>query len=91
MRISIRVRQGRIEDAAFRTYGCGTAIACSSMATELIRGKSMADASALSSDQIAAAFGGLPATKAHCSILAEEAIKAAIRDYQQRSAGASRG
>ncbi len=85
VRISIRVQQDRITEAAFRTYGCATAIACSSLATEWIRGKSLEAAFGLSSDQLGAEFGGLPATKAHCPTLAEEAVKAAIRDYCHRS------
>ena len=84
MRISIRVQDDRIAEARFRTYGCGTAIACSSMATELIRGKSLDEASRLTNEQVSAAFGGLPATKAHCTVLAEEAVKAAVADYRRR-------
>lgn len=84
VRISILVRDGRIAQAAFRTYGCGTAIACSSMATELITGRTLEEASRLSNADVSTAFGGLPATKAHCSILAEEAIKAALADYTKR-------
>ena len=90
VRISIRVREGRIDQAAFRAYGCGTAIACSSMATELIRGLTLDDASRLSNEHVSAAFGGLPATKAHCPVLAEEAIKAAVNDYRKRN-GVSTG
>ncbi len=87
VRISIAVREGRIVQASFRAYGCGTAIACASMATELVRGMNVEEAARLSNQQISAAFGGLPATKAHCPVLAEEALCAAVKDYQNRSAG----
>jgi nitrogen fixation protein NifU and related proteins len=85
VRISIQVRDNRIAEARFRTYGCGTAIACSSMATELIRGQSLDEAGKLTNEQVSAAFGGLPATKAHCSVLAEEAVRAALADYCRRT------
>lgn len=88
VRIGIRVQDGRITQARFRTYGCGTAIACSSLATELILGRTLEEAGMLSNQQISAAFGGLPATKAHCTVLAEEAVKAAIADYRRRQAPA---
>jgi nitrogen fixation NifU-like protein len=87
VRISIRVADDRIAEARFRTYGCGTAIACSSMATELIRGRTLDEAARLSAADVSAAFGGLPATKAHCPVLAEEAVKAAVIDCRQRRAG----
>jgi len=86
VRISVKVLAGRIVEARFRTYGCGTAIACSSMATELIQGRTVEEAGQLSKEQVSQAFGGLPATKAHCPILAEEAVKAAVADYQKRRA-----
>ncbi len=89
VRINILVRNGRIEQASFRAYGCGTAIACSSMATELIRGLTVEEASRLSNQQVSDAFGGLPATKAHCPVLAEEAVRAAVKDYQTRSGGSA--
>jgi len=85
VRIGIRVQDGRIVEARFRTYGCGTAIACSSMATELIRGRTVEEAARLSNDEVAAAFGGLPATKAHCTVLAEEAVKAAVAAYHNHN------
>jgi nitrogen fixation NifU-like protein len=84
VRVGLKVRDNRIVEARFRTYGCGTAIACSSMVTELIRGRTVDEANSLTNDQVSAAFGGLPATKAHCSILAEEAVKAAIADYRKK-------
>lgn len=89
VRINLVVRDGRIEQASFRAYGCGTAIACASMATELVRGLKVDEAARLSNQQISAAFGGLPATKAHCPVLAEEAVRAAVQDYQKRSAGSA--
>jgi nitrogen fixation protein NifU and related proteins len=88
VRISFKVQGGRIVEARFRTYGCGTAIACSSMATELIQGRTVEEAGQLSKEQVSQAFGGLPATKAHCPILAEEAVKAAVADYHKRRATA---
>ena len=86
VRISFKVQAGKIVEARFRTYGCGTAIACSSMATELIQGRTIEEAGQLSKEQVSQAFGGLPATKAHCPILAEEAVKAAVADYHRRRA-----
>ena len=84
VRVGIKVRDNRIAEARFRTYGCGTAIACSSMVTELIRGRTVDEAAQLTNQQVSEAFGGLPATKAHCSILAEEAVRAAIADYRKK-------
>ena len=84
MRISIKVRDGRIAEARFRAYGCGTAIACASATTELLRGRTVEDARQLTNDQVAKALGGLPAAKAHCPVLAEEAVKAAVADYLRR-------
>lgn len=81
MRISIKVEANRITDARFRTYGCGTAVATSSMATELIRGKTVEEALNFSGESLIAAFGGIPPAKAHCPVLAEEAVKAAVEDY----------
>ena len=86
IRISIKVADGRITDARFRTYGCGTAIATSSMATELIKGRTLNEASKFSGEQLSAAFGGIPPAKAHCPVLAEEAVKAAAADYLRRHA-----
>ena len=76
--------QGVIEDAKFKTYGCGSAIASSSMATEMIKGKPVSEALQLSNKAVAEALDGLPAHKLHCSVLAEEAIKAAVKDYYDR-------
>lgn len=91
MRLSLRIRDERIEEARFRTYGCGPAIASSSIMTELVRGRSVADALNLSSQQIMDALGGLPPAKLHCTILAEETLKAALANYRQgRSQAAAR-
>jgi nitrogen fixation NifU-like protein len=84
IRISIKVEAGCITDARFRTYGCGTAIATSSMATELIKGKTVEEAQTFSGEQLGAALGGIPPAKAHCPVLAEEAVKAAVADYLER-------
>jgi nitrogen fixation NifU-like protein len=84
MRISIRVRDGRIAEARFRTFGCGTAIAASSMATELIQGRTVDEALKFSNAEVANALGGLPAAKSHCPVLAEEAVRAAVEDYLRR-------
>jgi nitrogen fixation NifU-like protein len=84
MRISIKVRDGRVADARFRTYGCGTAIATSSMATEMVKGRTLDEAAKFSNEELSAALGGIPAAKAHCPVLAEEAVKAAVADYLRR-------
>ena len=76
-----------IEDVKFETFGCGSAIASSSMATELIKGKSVEEALSLTNKAVAEALDGLPAHKLHCSVLAEEAIKSAIDDYNKRKNG----
>src|SRR5262245_44300702 len=84
MKLQIRVNdQGIIEDARFKTYGCGSAIASSSLVTEWVKGKTLADAETIRNTQIAEELS-LPPVKIHCSILAEDAIKAAIADYKQR-------
>lgn len=75
---------GFIEDVKFNTFGCGAAIATSSMATELIKGKSIAEALTLTNRAVVEALGGLPPVKLHCSVLAEEAVKAALADYYTR-------
>jgi nitrogen fixation NifU-like protein len=84
MRISLRVRDGRIAEARFRTFGCGTAIAASSVTTELIIGRTVDEAHQFSGEEVSAALGGLPAAKSHCPVLAEEAVRAAVEDYRRR-------
>ncbi len=81
MKIYLKIEDGIIEDAKFETFGCASAIASSSMATELIKGKPVSEASALTNKAVAEALDGLPAHKVHCSVLAEEAIKKALQDY----------
>ena len=76
---------GIIEDVGFKTFGCGAAIATSSMATELIKGKKVEDALELSNKAVVEALDGLPAHKIHCSVLAEEAVAAAVKDYYDRN------
>lgn len=87
MKIYLKVDNNIISDVKFETFGCGSAIASSSMATEMIKGKSVDDALALSNKAVAEALDGLPAHKMHCSVLAEEAIKKAVEDYRERTQG----
>lgn len=87
MRLFIKVEAGRIIDAKFLTFGCGAAIASSSMSTEMMKGKAIEEALMISDQAIAKALGGLPPAKSHCSILAEKAIQAAVLDYQKRRGG----
>jgi nitrogen fixation NifU-like protein len=84
MKISLKIRDGKIEDARFKTFGCGSAIASSSMATELIKGRTLEEAKNFSNQEVVDALGGLPPVKIHCSVLAEEALKAAIEDYETK-------
>ena len=88
MKISLKIRDGKIEDARFKTFGCGSAIASSSMATELIKGRTLEEAKNFSNQEVVDALGGLPPVKIHCSVLAEEALKAAIEDYETKQAAA---
>ncbi len=85
MKIYLKIEDGIIADVKFETFGCGSAIASSSMATELIKGKPISDALALTNKAVTEALGGLPAHKLHCSVLAEEAIKKALADYYERN------
>ena len=85
MKMYLKIKDNRIEDAKFETFGCGSAIASSSMATELIKGKTVDEALAVTNKQVVDALGGLPAYKLHCSVLAEESIKAAVKDYYERN------
>ncbi|MBR2156360.1 MAG: iron-sulfur cluster assembly scaffold protein, partial [Clostridia bacterium] len=85
MQISLKINdEGIIEDVGFKTFGCGAAIATSSMATEMIKGKSIEEALQLSNSAVVEALEGLPPAKIHCSVLAEEAVKAALEDYYKR-------
>ncbi|HDM78463.1 MAG TPA: Fe-S cluster assembly scaffold protein NifU [Deltaproteobacteria bacterium] len=81
MRMVIKVRDNRIENIRFKTFGCGAAIAVSSMVTEMAKGKTLEEAASISRDDIAKALGGLPPKKLHCSNLGTDALKAAINDY----------
>ena len=85
MKMYLKIKDDRIEDAKFETFGCGSAIASSSMATELIKGKTIEEALAVTNKQVVDALGGLPAYKLHCSVLAEESIKAAVKNYYDRN------
>ncbi len=85
MKIYLKIENDIIADVKFETFGCGSAIASSSMATELIKGKPLSDALTLTNKAVAEALDGLPAHKLHCSVLAEEAIKAAIKDYYEKN------
>jgi nitrogen fixation NifU-like protein len=84
MRLFIKVEGNRINEAKFLTFGCSAAIASSSITTEMIKGKTIEEALAVSKEMVADALGGLSPTKIHCSVLAEKAIKAAVFDYQKR-------
>lgn len=85
MKIYMDIEDGFIKDVKFKTFGCGAAIATSSMATELVKGKKVEDALEITNKAVIEALDGLPAPKIHCSVLAEEAIKAAILDYYERN------
>ena len=85
MKIYLKIDDDVISDVKFETFGCGSAIASSSMATEMIMGKPLGDALALTNKAVAEALDGLPAHKLHCSVLAEEAIKSAIKDYYDKN------
>lgn len=84
MKMYLKIDNGIITDVKFKTFGCGAAIATSSMATELIKGKPIEDALKLTNKAVVEALDGLPAVKIHCSVLAEEAIKTALADYYKR-------
>ena len=85
MKIYLKIENDIIVDVKFETFGCGSAIASSSMATEMIKGKSIQDAMTLTNKAVAEALDGLPLHKMHCSVLAEEAIKNALKDYYDRN------
>ena len=90
MKIYLKIEDGIIEDVKFETFGCASAVASSSMATELIKGKPVSEALKLTNQAVAEALDGLPAYKMHCSVLAEEAIKNALEDYYKKHPEAKR-
>ena len=85
MKMYLKVKDGIIVDVKFKTFGCGSAIATSSMATEMIKGHSIDEALTLTNKAVVEALGGLPPAKIHCSVLAEEAVKAAVKDYYDKN------
>lgn len=86
MQITLRIKDGIITDAKFKTFGCAAAIASSSLATEMIKGMTLDDAMKITNAQVVEALDGLPPQKIHCSVLAEEAIHLAIEDYRKKTA-----
>ena len=88
MKMYLKIENDVVQDVKFETFGCGSAIASSSMATELIKGRPLSEVKQLTNKAVAEALDGLPAYKMHCSVLAEEAIQAALEDYQKRTGNA---
>jgi len=86
MKLYLKVKDGVITDARFQTFGCGAAIASSSVLTEMVKGKSIPEALKITNRQVVKTLGGLPAAKVHCSLLAEDALRAAIEDYRRKKA-----
>ena len=84
MKMYLKIKDDIVEDVKFETFGCGSAIASSSMATEMIKGKPLSEVGKLTNQAVTEALDGLPAHKIHCSVLAEEAIKSALEDYEKR-------
>ncbi len=84
MRLYLKIENGVITDAKFKTFGCGAAIASSSILTEMLKGKTLKDALNISNEEVVNALGGLPPAKIHCSVMAEEALKAAMNDYESK-------
>ena len=87
MRLYLKIDEGMVVDAKFRTFGCGAAIASSSMLTEMIKGKTVDEARAITNQHVADALDGLPAVKIHCSVMAEQAVQSALDDYAKKHAG----
>jgi nitrogen fixation NifU-like protein len=85
MRIFLKIEKDIIVDAKFKTFGCGAAVATSSMATEMVKGKTVAEVMEITNAAVMKALDGLPAVKAHCSVLAEEAVRAALWDYAEKN------
>jgi len=85
MRVYLKIEEGVIVDASFKTFGCGAAVATSSMATEMVKGKTVEEALKVTNKAVTEALGGLPAVKTHCSVLAEEALQSALWDYAQKN------
>ena len=85
MKMYLKIKDGKIDDVKFETFGCASAIASSSMATELIKGKTIDEALAVTNKQVVDELDGLPAHKLHCSVLAEEAMKSAVKDYYDKN------
>jgi len=85
MRVFLKIENGIIEDAKFKTFGCGAAVATSSMATEMVKGKTIEGALKITNKAVMSALDGLPAVKAHCSVLAEEELQSALWDYAQKN------
>ncbi len=85
MKLYLRIKDDKIVDVKFKTFGCGAAVATSSMVTEIVKGKTIEEALKVSNKTVAEALGGLPKVKMHCSVLAEEALQAAIKDYHEKS------
>ena len=84
MRMYLKIKDDIIVDAKFKTFGCGAAVATSSMVTEMVKGKTIGEALRISNKAVAEALGGLPPVKMHCSVLAEEALRSALKDYYKR-------
>ena len=89
MKMYLKIEDDIVKDVKFETFGCGSAIASSSMATELIKGQPLSEVRKLTNQAVAEALDGLPAYKMHCSVLAEEAIQSALEDYEKRSSAGS--
>jgi len=90
LRLYLKIENGKVAKATFKTFGCGAAIATSSILTELVKGKTVEQLKAVTNAEVAEALGGLPPIKMHCSVLAEEALASALADYAKRNGAASK-